>query len=440
MRVAYQAGALRALEEEGLTFFHADGTSGGTINLAMLLSGLSPAEMCERWRTLDVRQFVSLLSLKKYLRSLNWPAFGGADGLVGHVYPHLGIDVEQIRAARGIEGTFNVCDYTDKTNWAVPHAEVDLDLLVAGVSLPMLMPPVARGGKLYLDSVWIKDANPTKAVRRGCEEIWLLWCIGNTGVYRSGAFNQYVHMIELSANGGLFEELGHLRTERGAAAPRLHVIKPEYPLPLDPDFYLGRISAAALIASGYRDAKRYLAGRSDDDIPYDTPATRMRDPVPGAALAERLAGTAVIDGRAGSLAVEVRAEIRDLEQFLAGPERTGELVGIVDSEVLGRGLLARSGSFRLASGRLHYEVVFAHAGREFCLVVSAPRRPWGRAEAILHDGSSSDAPVAGTGTLNSGLRGGLRLLRSLQATGTDSPRRQIVNVARLARALVARRS
>jgi hypothetical protein len=108
---------LLALEEEGLTFFHADGTSGGTINLAMLLSGLTPAEMCERWRTLDVKGFVSFLRIKKYLPSLNWPAFGGADGLRERVYPHLGVDVDRIRAASGIEGTFNVCDYDEKTNW-----------------------------------------------------------------------------------------------------------------------------------------------------------------------------------------------------------------------------------------------------------------------------------------------------------------------------------
>src|SRR5437879_4733540 len=108
MRVAYQAGVLRALEEEGLNFVHADGTCAGTINLAMLLSGRSPAEMCESWRTLNVRDFVSMLPIRKYVRSLNWPAFGGAAGLVQRVYPHLGIDVDRIRSAQGIEGTFNV--------------------------------------------------------------------------------------------------------------------------------------------------------------------------------------------------------------------------------------------------------------------------------------------------------------------------------------------
>jgi predicted acylesterase/phospholipase RssA len=432
MRVAYQAGVLRALDEEGLAFFHADGTSGGTINLAMLLSGHSPAEMCERWRTLKVRDFVSLLPLKRYLRSLNWPAFGGATGLTRRVYPHLGIDIDKIRAARGIEGTFNVCNYTDKTNRAVPHRELDEDLLVAGVSLPTLMPPVNRDGALYVDSVWIKDANPSEAVRRGCEEIWLVWCIGNTGVYRNGAFNQYVHMIELSANGGLFEELEHLRAATGPEPPRLHVIKPEFPLPLDPDFYLGRISAGALLASGYRDAKKYLATRSEDGVPYDSNATRMRDPVPGAAFADRLAGSAVIDGVPGAIAIEVRVDIRDFARFVAGPDRTGELVGIVDAEQLGRGVPAKAGSFRLADGQLHYELTIEEGGRELSVVVRAAARPWGRAEVTVHEG----AEIAGTGELRSGLRREIRLLRSVQATGTDAIRDRAAIVARTTRLLV----
>jgi predicted patatin/cPLA2 family phospholipase len=379
MRVAYQAGVLLALEEEGLEFFHADGTSGGTMNLAMLLSGLSPAEMCERWRTLDVRDFVSFLRLKKYLRSLNWPAFGGAEGLKGKVYPHLGIDPARIRAGDGIEGTFNVCDYDDKTNWAVPHREVDEDLLVAGVSLPMLMPPVERDGKRYIDSVWIKDANPSEAVRRGADELWLVWCIGNVTTYRPGAFNQYVHMIEMSANGGLFEELAHLRAELGPELPRLHVIKPEYPLPLDPDFYLGRIDANALIAMGYRDAKRYLSDRPAQGVPWDPSATKMRDQRPGAAFVEHVEGA------------EIRVDIRDADRFFAG-ERTGEAVAMVN------GRPAKAGSFALDGKWRTYELML-------------------------------DEPVSYR------VRGNRwHLLRSLQATGTDSVREQLsvyVHMARL---------
>jgi len=412
MRVAYQAGVLRALEEEGLRFVHGDGTSGGTINLAMLLSGVAPVEMCERWRTLPVREFVSFLPLRRYVSSPNLMAFGDADGLVDHVYPHLGIDVERIRGARGIEGTFNVCNYTEKTNLAVPHTEIDLDLLVAGVSLPVFMPPVRRDGTLWVDSVWIKDANPGEAVRRGCEELWLVWCIGNSGVYRPGMLNQYVHMIELSANGGLFEELDHLRRETSGPLPRLHVIKPEYPLPLDPDFYFGRIDADALVAMGYRDAKGYLARRTDEGVPWDPSATKMRDPSLGVAFAKRLRGS--VSG--SPIEVRLRADARDLGRF--AEERTGELVGIVDHEPLGRGIPAHGGTFHLDGRRQVYEL---ELGDDTRLLVS------GR-DVQLSNGAR--------GTLRLGLRERLRFLRSLQATGSDSFLRRVRAVLRLARLLL----
>jgi hypothetical protein len=243
-------------------------------------------------------------------------------------------------------------------------------------------------------------------------------------------------MIELSANGGLFEELAHLRAEARGELPRLHVIKPEYPLPLDPDFYLGRIDAPALIASGYRDAKRYLAAVPVDGVPYDQQATRMRDPIPGAAFADRLAGTISLDGTSGDATVEVRVDVRDLASFLAGPERVAELVGVVDAGPLGRGLLAKAGSFRLEGGRLRYELVVEHGGRDLCLVVEAPNRPWnGGAELSIHDGATADGARLGGGTLRSGLRSELHLLRSLQATGTDGVRSRVENVARFGRLL-----
>jgi len=180
MRVAWQSGVIRALFESGLVFAHADGTSGGTITLAMLLSGLSPVEMCERWKAISVRDFVSFMPLTEYLKGPQIEALGDADGIVKQVFPGLGIDVERVRAATGIQGTFNVCNFADKMNEAVPHPDVDLDLLVAGISLPIFMPAVERGSMLYMDSVWIRDANLMEAVRRGCEELWVIWCIGNT--------------------------------------------------------------------------------------------------------------------------------------------------------------------------------------------------------------------------------------------------------------------
>ena len=149
-------------------------------------------------------------------------------------------------------------------------------MLTAGVSLPVFSPAVRRDGRTLLDAVWIKDANVTEALRRGAEELWLVWCIGNHGVYRDGAFQQYVHMIEIAANGALQEELALVR-ERGA---RLHVIRPRVPLPLDPDFFFGRIDASTLIAMGYRDAAAYLDAPHADGVAAD--ARGHADARPGA--------------------------------------------------------------------------------------------------------------------------------------------------------------
>jgi predicted acylesterase/phospholipase RssA len=368
MRVAYQAGVLVALERAGLVFAHADGTSGGTMNLGMLLSGLGPQEMCERWRTLNVRDFVSLLPVRRLLQGPPYPGFGSSEGIRRRVYPHLGIDPGRIRAARGMAATFNVCDYGRKVCVAVPHEEVDLDLLVAGVSLPMLTPAVEREGRIYVDAVWIKDVNVAEAVARGAEELWLVWAIGNHGVYRDGPLQHYVHMIEMSANGKLFAELEQVRAANATRETpiRLHVVRPRYPLPLDPDLLLGRIDAATLIAMGHRDACDYLAARTADGVELGPQATRMEDPRPGVGFRATLAGEV-----GGDLVVRLGFEIDDLEVF-AGSGR-GRLVGDVSHPAIGRRVLADGGEFRREGGGWSAELRLAGARLELGRRVGARR-------------------------------------------------------------------
>jgi predicted acylesterase/phospholipase RssA len=376
MRVAYQAGVLVALERAGLGFAHADGTSGGTINLAMLLSGLTPGEMCERWRTLNVRGFASPPTLRALLHGPPYPALGSSEGIRRRVYPHLGVDVERIRAARGIVGTFNVCDYEQKTCLAIANEQVDLDLLVAGVSLPVLSPAVEHNGRPYLDAVWIKDANVGEAVRRGAEELWLVWAIGNHGTYRNGAFQQYVHMIEMSANGALFEELSAVRAlnaERERPI-RLHVIRPRVPLPLDPDFFLGRVDAATLVAMGHRDACDYLAARPTEGVALGPEATRMEDPRPGIGFRETLAGEAH-----GPLRVRLGWEIDDLEAFAR--QGVGTLVGDVSHPAIGERALASGGRF-LREGKRWSAELRLPVGR---LELVREQGTWGTVQARLLD-------------------------------------------------------
>ncbi|MFY9269450.1 MAG: patatin-like phospholipase family protein [Candidatus Manganitrophaceae bacterium] len=460
IRVAYQAGVLRALIESGLSFFHVDGTSGGIINLAMLFSGLSPVEMCNRWRTLKVKDFVSFLPLEKYLKVYDLPAMGDADGIRDAVFPHLGIDIQKINAARGMAGTFNVCNYTRKTNEAVPHTEIDLDLLIAGISLPIFMPPVRKGETWYTDSVWIQDANLMEAVRRGAEELWIVWCIGNTGEYKNGFLNQYVHMIEMSANGALFGEFERIdelngRIVRGdspygqTGPIRLHLIKPEYPLPLDPDLFLGKIDTATLIDRGYADAKRYLEQIKPEGLPFSPEVTKMKEETTiGLTFRETMAGGFALGvsdpweaekkGEADGtpLAMHATILIRDIYQFIKDPGHAGEITGHIDFPPFGEKVPAKSGVFNLFSPAddpkmrwMIYELGFEHAGKDYYLAGKKEVRDdfgfdlWKDTTTLLtrlHEGKDQSGPVIGAGVLTLSLTELKNLLTTVRATGTDS--------------------
>ncbi len=439
MRVAYQAGVIRALIESGLRFSHADGTSGGIINLAMLLSGLSPVEICDRWRTLNIKDFVSLIPLKQYLKTYDLLGMGDADGIIHQVFPHLGIDVAKINVAQGIQGTFNVCNYTHKTNEVIPHNRIDLDLLVAGISLPIFMPPVQKGECLYTDSVWIKDANLMEAVRRGADEIWVVWCIGNASEYKTGFFNQYVHMIELSANGALFEEFDRIneinaRISQGEAVYghtqpiSLHLIKPEYPLPLDPDLYLGRIDTATLIDMGYADAKKYLQHKRDEGLPFQPETTKMYDNQLGITFRETMTGGFALDqtdSRSGekkglsadtTLSMHATINIRDLNRFIVDSNHTGSITGSISFAPFGENIPAKSGVFNLFSPTdnpklklMIYELAFEHDRQDYYLAGKKEVQDdpgfdlWKDTTSLytqLHQGTDKSAPVVGVGILS----------------------------------------
>lgn len=459
MRVAYQAGVIRALVESGLCFAHADGTSGGTINLAMLFSGLSPEQMCDRWRTLKVADFVSLMPLEEYLRAPQLMGMGDADGIIGKVFPHLGIDVARINAAQGMDGTFNVCNYSRKTNEVISHRMVDLDLLVAGISLPVFMPPVKKGTDWYTDSVWIKDANLMEAVRRGADELWLVWCIGNTQQYKAGLFNQYVHMIEMSANGALFEEFDRINEINARIANgetvynhtrpiTLHVIKPEYPLPLDPDLYLGRIDTATLIDMGYRDAAQYLRGMTAQGLPFHPETTHMKSTTVGLSFRETMAGGFTLGesdptigeqkGRKAGTALAMHATItiHDLRTFIDSPDHHESLTGHVDVPSLGENIPAKTGVFNLFCPTdrpklklMVYELGFAVEGQDYYLAGKKEVRDdpgfdlWKDTTTLytqLHKGTDKTGPVVGAGILSLGVADLLKLVSTLHATNAPS--------------------
>jgi len=441
MRVSYQAGVLAALEEAGLRFHHLDGTSGGTMNLSMLLTGQSSAEMGERWRTLDPRGFSTLSPWPDYLRTFRWPGLGSPRGLREKVFPHLGIDADLIRGAGGLTGTYNICNFATKTAEVIEHTDIDLDLLVAAVSLPVLMPVVTRSGTPYTDAVWVRDSNVPEAVRRGSNEVWLVWCIGNTGVYHNGLFRQYVHMLETAANGSLGRDLAYVAAQWPDRPVRLHVIKPQHPIPMDSAYYFGRVDASALIDLGYQDACRYLDDPTPVSAPWDHSPTEMSEAPPGATVRLVLGGpfaagdlSPVEGARVGahqgtSVALHLQVQARDAGR--AGTEKTPlSVTGDVSLPGQRAHTLIEEGTAELSEGGLTLRVGW-HCRDEARSLVVAPTsdRP---VHAVTLTAGANDGGVLGAGTVSLGWRELARSLASLHATDCDKTAQAVKARASLA--------
>ncbi|GAA1270132.1 hypothetical protein GCM10009665_68140 [Kitasatospora nipponensis] len=423
MRVAWQTGVVRALREHGLAFDHVDGTSGGIMTTGMLLSGQDPAEMGRRWSELDVHDFNSPLPAADYLKGpWSLPALGDADGVLHKVLPALGIDVAAVRSSP-LQGTFNLVDFVTKTCVAVPNTEIDLELMAAGMSLPLFMPPLRRDGRVWTDAVWVKDANVGEALRRGADEVWLVWCIGNARYWGDGPLEQYVHMIEMSANGALFAEL--------ATAERpfvLHVVKPRHPLPLDPEFFTGRITADTLVAMGYRDAWDYLDGAGPSGVPKDPTCTTMDVAPRGVRFGERMHGE--VGG--AELLLDVTVELPLPADGAASPG--ARLVGHVDHAPWGGRVLLADGRLEAAGSGVTYRARVRLDGR-WQEVRARRDLADGRGPDLWSDARRADfwAGDGCTGELTLGLRDAARSLGSVEPVGAHGLRGHAEALAELAR-------
>jgi len=458
LRLSYQAGAALALEEAGLRFTHFEGTSGGGINLAMLLSGLTPTEMCERWRTVPIFDFLSVMPLGRYLRHRTAVALGSSEGMRRRAFPHLGIDYRRIRSAEVGDAWFNVYNFDLKETEFVPHTDMDEDALVAGLSLPGVLPPVRRGPHLYLDAGFIRDAHPIEAVRRGAQEVWVLWALSDVPTYLGGPLHLFVQTLEGSAVGTLHEDLRWLaeineRIERGETVYghtkpiRLHFIRPERPLPLDPEIYAGSVDHATLVAMGYADASRYLAEMEPGGMPLRPEVTRMKPHALGLTFRETMAGPfslGATDPRAGAaspgaarLAMHAAVAIDSMDEFVTHEEHPGRLIGRVDFEPWGQNIPAVDGVFNLFAPAetpglklMVYELALRHEGRSYYLAGRKEVRSdhhgldlWNDTTTLyttLHEGDSKDGPVIGAGVLSLGPADLTRLLSTVRVVGSTS--------------------
>jgi Predicted esterase of the alpha-beta hydrolase superfamily len=454
MRVAYQAGVVKALYDAGLRFSYADGTSAGIMNLSALLGGLTPEQLCARWRTLKPKYFLSPRSLRAYTKFPFTGAFGDFDNIEKRVFPHLGVDAERVRQSQGTRSTFNVCDFTDKVVVPVAHTDIAHEQLLAAISLPLATPPVRYQERFWTDAVWIKNANLLETVKAGSNELWVVWYIGNTPTFSDGLLEQYVHMIEMASVGSLNEELAAIadinaRIERGERPYgheqpiKVHIIHPANPIPLDPDFLKGKIDGATLVAYGYRDASRYLENLDSGGVTLSPEATKMRDLGEGVSFREVMRGHLTFgetDPKKGArhpaaipVAMHGAVDIADIGQFVADPRHSCNLSGFLEIHRLGGWLPATWGEVCLFSpshepslSYMAYDMkvlingqMYFFKGRKH-VRFAGPWRLWGATTTLyvtLHKGPTPEDEVVAAGILRLGVRDLFALGSTLQTRG-----------------------
>ncbi len=200
IKVAFQAGVLQVwLDEAGLTFDHADGASGGVFNLAMYCQGMTGTQMADNWRNLPPIIYADF-NWEEYTKLFYAESILKMDRFRQNVFPLWGLNWDTIRASER-EATFNIYNFSKHELEVLTPDMMTEDFLVACVSLPMWFPPVIIDGNTYIDPVYITDANIEEAIRRGADELWVIWTVSEKSIWNPGFVANYFQIIEATANG-----------------------------------------------------------------------------------------------------------------------------------------------------------------------------------------------------------------------------------------------
>ena len=201
LKIAFQAGVLQVwLDEVGLTFDHADGVSAACFNLAMWTQGFSGTVMANHWRNFQPLAAVKVDWLQLF-RPFHARSLFRLDAFRYRFFQEWGLNWERLRTSQR-EATFNVYNFSRHQLRAVTPPELTEDFLIAAASLSLWFPPVQIDGDTYIDAVFNTASNLEEAIRRGADELWVIWTTSATGTWHDGALGNFFGIFEATANGG----------------------------------------------------------------------------------------------------------------------------------------------------------------------------------------------------------------------------------------------
>jgi predicted patatin/cPLA2 family phospholipase len=367
VKVAFQAGVLQVwLDEAGLEFDLADGASGGCFNLAMWVQGMSGRQIADNWRNLDPKAGIDF-NWSQYLKLFYAESLFELDAYREKVFPAWGLDWEKIRASPR-EATFNVYNFSRHELAVITPDRMSEDLLVAGVSLPMWFPPVRIGGEVYIDSVFNTDANLEEAIRRGADELWVIWTVSFRGEWMNGFVANYFQIIEAAANGRYNAVLKRIEENNRAIAAGEHSefgrpitvkeLRAEVPLHYLVNF--SRDRSAEAVNRGVEAGREWCRQQG---IPLENPgpdyATEVHDAPTSLQFTEDMKGYVALGetdfqrgfdaGRQQGtfLHVHLTIHVDGVNRFITWPEHEAKITGEVRIEALGGNRPVESGVFNL---------------------------------------------------------------------------------------------
>jgi predicted acylesterase/phospholipase RssA len=366
VKVAFQAGVLQVwLDEAGLAFDLADGASGGAFNLAMWCQQMSGTQIADAWRRTKPVEGVSVNALQ--LPRLMWArSLFTLDAYRRHVFPTWGLDWQKIRSSPR-EATFNVYNFSTQELEVRSAAEMDEDWLCACVSLPMWFEPVVIGGQTYIDAVYATDANIEEAVRRGADEVWVVWTVSMRGRWEDGFVANYFQIIEASANSNFKRSCRRIEENNAAIAAgrpgefgrkiELKILQAEVPL-----HYLVNFSQDRLVESvnlGVETARRWCREQGIALRPGPAAPTEVHTAPTALQFTEEMKGFITLgqaDYQAGyaqgrrdrtAASFHLTIKIDGVNRFVTDPRHEADAEGWIDCPALGGRLPVVAGKFNL---------------------------------------------------------------------------------------------
>lgn len=397
-KVAFQAGVLQVwLDEAKIDFDHADGASGGVFNLAMWCQAMTGTQIADNWRNNRPLQGVEP-NLGQLWRLPFAESLFRLGRFRSNVLTAWGLDWEQIRGTSR-EATFNLYNFSRHRHEVVTPDQMDEDRLISAGSLPMWFPSVTIDGDTYIDAVFISDANLEEAIRRGADELWVIWTVSERGEWHRGFVAQYFQMIEAMANAQFRAVIKRIEQSNDRLARGEHgeferpitvkLLRAEVPLHYLMNFTRDRMAVA--VELGVRAGRQWCA-REGIALP---PASELahavahRGAVPTTVeFTEEMTGHVGLGeisyeqgerkGRdeATALTFHLTIAVDDLSRFVVMPEHEAVARGWVDCEALGGRLPVERGVFNLlvdqadpADKRMLYRLWFRDGvGRPLTLV------------------------------------------------------------------------